>query len=1602
MNCRDCSLLLLDFHFDALEPGPRAEVAGHLLQCTACRAELDRLVVSIRDQLDWPDEDPPEGLAERTITTAFEDPSAGSDALDDEMTPIPLRPASRTRVRLKAFAAAALLAVGAWTFLVQEREVSLAAALDGQDRFAPGGLASLRMSVFDASSETPIEGADLRVLLRGPDGKETVLHEGASDRFGTARAGLRLPDLPEGGYTLELHARRGHDATRLTRSVRIERTYRLLLTTDKPTYRPGQTIHVRALAREVATRKVPAGRELVFTVLDPRGNKVGRKSVAIDDFGTASFDFPLADELLLGTWRVEAELGGTTSGIDVSVTRAAPPRFAVAITTERPWYRPGEVIVGRVESRHFFGKPVSGARAKVTAGVFVDRFRGIAESIGVADAEGVFRFELPLPSAIPGLPLQNGSALVEIEAVVTDAAGRQAVKRIPISIAEQALSVLVVPEGGTAAAGLQNRLLALVVRPDGEPVSGATVTLSADSGRTATATTGEDGIAELLWSPEAQRREVFVEVHAPDGARIQQRTPIEVRSLPALLRTERSLYRAGETVHGEVRATSPSGAIYLDVVRDGLTILTETVPIEDGRGAFAFDLPADAAGTVSLYAYSPGRQTQRSRRTIFVGEAGDLQVTLTADRERYRPGESATLTLRVTDENGRPAAASVGVAVVDESVFALTAKEPALLKAWFLLAEELAAPRPGIDPAGLLGERRERAAALLFSTPHADEVQRLTSTPPEELSRRQTELRDDKSRALTVGIALGLLLLAVLLEGVLRTIWSTLFAKHLWRFGALLIGATLSAVLALEGWEPVLAVLLGLAPLALVLLAELIGWLFHGWSARLLAALGLCATAGAVGLVLFGANFRALFAVSANALAGDMAPSASGKASKRTKSMSNFGAQPRSDASNVELTGFADVDEPPSGPSDSSSDRPAIAHTGSDDARARIREWFPETLFWAPSVITGPDGTGSVTVGLADAITTWRISATASASDGRLGVGQGALRVFQSFFVEVDLPPALTVGDEVEIPIAVRNFLEQPQTVRLEVESADWFEPLSPLVQEVSIEAGETRGASLRLRARMHGSRQPLIVRAHGVSSGSAEARVEDAVRREVEVRPSGVRREETVSGTVNGLERIAARASADAIPGTRKVMLRLTPDVFSAALAGIDPLAASDGVEPSWLGSHPSALVLERLRRSKRSRPELEMKALARIQRGYQRLLSFEVEGGGFAWFGRGPADLELTASVLLALVDLARVYEIDPAILLRTQQWLVSRQEADGSWPASSPQDTLRTTAWISWALLESNHPGRHTERALQFLRSRAAELNDLTTLALVANALLANDEPLSEPLFDRLAEGVRVTARGDVESLALTALAFSRAGRSTEAAALHARLLALRDSHGGWGSARATALALRSLLAAESSSAGEGTVEIRVRGETVRTERFTAVDSDVLRSVDLTHLVQDGKPLEVELEATGSVRPLFQLVTHAWFSRPRLAQAMTLSVDYDRPTLAPDDTLTARVRAVWNERKPSGRVVLQLPVPPGFEVDAESVARLRTSGRVAAYALKSGELLLLLDRLPPREGVELIYRLVARYPVKSTAPSAAAWLVSRPEVRAESRQASLTITR
>jgi uncharacterized protein YfaS (alpha-2-macroglobulin family) len=287
--------------------------------------------------------------------------------------------------------------------------------------------------VRNGQTAEAIPQAEVRFRLVSNQGETLWQGRSESDENGMVHLAPDIPaDAEEGQYRLVVMTSSEEGSSEIARNVSLKRSFKVMVSTDKPLYQPGQTIHMRALAMSTANMKPVAGQMAVFEVKDAKGNKVFKKTQQTSEFGIISADFRLADQVNMGAYTVSVNMGDTYSERSVKVERYRLPKFKVELTTDKGFYLPGQVLKGTVSAQYTFGEPVSSGKVKLLAQEFIEAFRDFAEVEGRTDANGKFTFEIPLKDVFVGQARKKGDAFVSLYATVVDPAGHEQAKVVQI------------------------------------------------------------------------------------------------------------------------------------------------------------------------------------------------------------------------------------------------------------------------------------------------------------------------------------------------------------------------------------------------------------------------------------------------------------------------------------------------------------------------------------------------------------------------------------------------------------------------------------------------------------------------------------------------------------------------------------------------------------------------------------------------------------------------------------------------------------------------------------------------------------------------------------------------------------------------------------------------------------------------------------------------------------------------------------------------------------------------------------------------------------------------------------------------------------------
>ena len=220
----------------------------------------------------------------------------------------------------------------------------------------------LRLVCVDATTGQPVKGAQVRISHRAgyrtekktvtvtTDARGEYLYSmgsyGQCEVFATTPADKACPPVDQWGKFSVQDAQKQQD--------------RYALYTDRAIYRPGQTVHVAAIAYRVTDgfqHEALTDQEVDAVLRDANWQEVDQKKLRTDRFGTCSVDFVLPQTGLTGQFTVR--IGNENCYIRVEEYKR--PTFQVEFQKVETDYAAGDTVTALATARSYAGVPVSGA-----------------------------------------------------------------------------------------------------------------------------------------------------------------------------------------------------------------------------------------------------------------------------------------------------------------------------------------------------------------------------------------------------------------------------------------------------------------------------------------------------------------------------------------------------------------------------------------------------------------------------------------------------------------------------------------------------------------------------------------------------------------------------------------------------------------------------------------------------------------------------------------------------------------------------------------------------------------------------------------------------------------------------------------------------------------------------------------------------------------------------------------------------------------------------------------------------------------------------------------------------------------------------------------
>jgi uncharacterized protein YfaS (alpha-2-macroglobulin family) len=572
-------------------------------------------------------------------------------------------------------------------------------------------------------------GADLGTGQTGEDGSVTIPIPPQQDPYARMYAVTGSPGLGHFGWTGG-HWSSGIDPYEFGIPLDLSQPeFFLYLYTDRPIYRPGQTVSYRGIMRHMSEARydLPDMGEVNLLVRDSEGEIVHQSKELLSSYGTFNGQFELNDDAALGMYVIQTDFGVLT--FDVAAYRK--PEFTVDVTPSAGNVAAGDSLTASVEAQYFFGGPVVGANVQwyawaaplyisglpkpidwmSTASIYGQPFAygSLVEGEGTTDKNG------RLTVVIPTDDVQGEPAQITIEVTLTDSSGLPVSARGTANVHPADLYFGVVPDNYTLRSGQTAEVKATAVDWNGEPLPEQAVELRVDritwhesvdaTGQVTweeqpttvnrgTGTTADDGSVRFSFQPSTggtyriratgidsagrtATGEANVWVSGPGGGIWRQPSAGRIA-----LVADHEQYVPGETARVLVPSPFEGPATALVTIERSSVLSHQILQIRPDSGAIEIPINEAYAPNVFLSVTLIRSASSGDPPAVAVGMLKlevdrsrlELQVSLTPSAKKIGPGEPVSYELQARDASGRPVQAEFSMALTD--LAALSLAEP--------------------------------------------------------------------------------------------------------------------------------------------------------------------------------------------------------------------------------------------------------------------------------------------------------------------------------------------------------------------------------------------------------------------------------------------------------------------------------------------------------------------------------------------------------------------------------------------------------------------------------------------------------------------------------------------------------------------------------------------------------------------------------------------------------------------------------------------------------------------------------------------------------------------------------------------------------------
>ncbi len=470
----------------------------------------------------------------------------------------------------------------------------------------------------------------------------------------------------------------------LNRYFDTQSTNRLYLQTDKPLYRPGETIWFKAWDLNARSLKGANIGNIIIELVSPKGATVLKKKLQASSNGAGN-DFELPSAAQGGEYTLRA-----TAADGVRVERALivsayeAPRLQKKLEFIKKAYGAGDVVSAAIEVKRATGEVLG--NKTLSAVIMLDGNELPRLSI-TTDTQGNALVKFNLPQTIA-----KGDGALTI--LVEDGGITESISK-PIPIIMKKLTLAFFPEGGKMVAGLPSRLYFDAKTPLGKPADVDGRIIDDLGNAVATFSSFKNGLGRLEFTP-ATGRSYRAEISRPVGIDEKYDLPL-AEEKGCVMRSFDDLDGQQSAIRVAVRCSEKQKVLVLASVRENLLDAGRVEADAQTPGVIYLEAAqagqlGQAAGVARVTVFD-AQQNPLAERLVFRNRRNRLQVKVQTDQSPAQaslsPRAEVGVTITTLDASGKPVPAELALAVVDDTVISFADDKSGHLMSTLLLEPEL-------------------------------------------------------------------------------------------------------------------------------------------------------------------------------------------------------------------------------------------------------------------------------------------------------------------------------------------------------------------------------------------------------------------------------------------------------------------------------------------------------------------------------------------------------------------------------------------------------------------------------------------------------------------------------------------------------------------------------------------------------------------------------------------------------------------------------------------------------------------------------------------------------------------------------------------------